>query len=381
MTKKTSFCILLLLLCAGGAEAQLFERLVEKLTFPLNPAKVAEDSSRYPNKLILAPVVYYSPETSFGLGVGSKILFKPKKAGADTRTSNLPIAVTYTLNNQYIFNAGYEIFFNKEKWMLSGDLSIKNFPRLFYGVGRDTPDSNEESYDYTQILIQPLLLKQTPIRYLFVGAGFRYNRISNVHGETDGLLLDGTIPGAEGSTSVGTEFAIIYDNRDNILNAYSGYYIKITHGIYREMMGGTHQFQLSRLDMRAYFKPFVSNTVIAFQTKVHKTYEGTPFHELAFLGSGEIMRGYYEGRFVESTFLASQIELRQPLGERLGMVVFLAVGDVFPKFSDMQLSNLRLVGGAGLRLMIDKKERLNLRMDGGIGKGTSNYYLNISEAF
>jgi len=37
--------------------------------------------------------------------------------------------------------------------------------------------------------------------------------------------------------------------------------------------------------------------------------------------------------------------------------------------------------GTGLRIMIDKAERLNMRLDFGFGDDTSGFYLNVTEAF
>ena len=362
--------------------AQWIDNTIEFFTIHPNQRNAKADSSLYPAKIVLAPVVIYSPETSLGAGVGGKYLFKMRGSGDETRTSNMPVSLIYTLENQFVVYSGFEIFSNQERWMLTGNLGFQVFPRLYYGIGRNTLDSNEEKYDYTQVLIEPILLRQVFARHLFVGGGVRYNYIGNVTPKPDGRLVSDAYTGATGSTSVGVEAAAVYDSRDNLLNAHQGWYLELTHGFYSEKLGGTHNFQLTRLDLRHYFKPFRHRTdVLAFQVLTHFTYGEPPLNELAALGSAEIMRGYYEGRYLDRNMIATQAEYRMNLIGRLGGVLFAGVGDVSRSVGDFQLRNLRGSVGFGLRFLLDKREDLNIRADWGFGNSTNSYYLNVSEAF
>lgn len=164
------------------------DNFVETFTFYPNKKKVEKDSSLYLSKIITAPIVSYSPETDFGFGVGAKYLFKFKGSGDETRTSNMPVSMLYTLNNQFFIYSGFEIFTNQEKWVISGNIIFQNYPRLYYGIGQNSPDTNEEIYDTYQFLIEPIVLKQAFTRYLFLGGGFRYNTIYDTTIEDNGLL-------------------------------------------------------------------------------------------------------------------------------------------------------------------------------------------------
>lgn len=356
---------------------------MEFFTLHPNRHKLEADSSLYPSKLILAPIISFSPETSLGFGIGSKYLFKIPGSGKDTRTSNMPISIQYTLENQFIVASGFEIFSPGEKWQLSGNAKFQNFPRLYYGVGRSTPETNEEQYEFNQVLLEPILLKNVFVRYLFVGAGLRFNRVGGVELEReDGLLANSDIPGARGSTSVGTEFAFVYDSRSNILNAQSGWYVEFTVGHYDKAFGSDYNFDLTRLDLRKYWDLSSRDyQVFALQLKTHFASSGAPLAELAFFGSEEIMRGFYEGRFIEKSMIAFQAEYRRTLFGRLGGVVFIGAGDVEDDLGDFRLRRFRPSAGFGLRFLLDKRENLNLRFDWGFAKGTNNYYLNIAEAF
>lgn len=364
-----------------SSNGQMIDQLIEYLTIRMNKKAVLKDSTIYPSKIIVSPVVSYAPETSLALGFGAKYLFKFRKSGDETRTSNMPIALQYTLNSQFIFYSGYEIFFNQERYMLTGNLVFQNFPRLFYGVGRNTPDSNEEEYGVTQVLVEPILLKHTPVRYLFAGGGIRYNRFAGIEAIEDGLLENTETPGALGSRAVGVQLAVVFDNRENILNSNNGWFIQATYGFYDQSLGSSHHFTLTRFDIRKYLKPLKNrNDVLAFQLVSHFS-QNAPLAEKAMLGSDEIMRGYYEGRYISNHLVAGQVEYRRKIKGRFGAIAFVGLGDVVNELNDFKLSQFRGSYGFGIRFLLDERENLNLRFDWGFGNGTNNYYLNIAEAF
>ena len=363
--------------------AQDFEEFKEFFTFYPNKKAAARDSTLYKSKFITAPVISYSPETNLGFGVGAKYLFKFRGSGEETRTSNMPVSLRYTLNNQFILFSGFEVFTNQEKWVIEGNLRFQNYPRLFYGIGRDTPEEDEELYDYYQFLFEPIFLKKLFTKYLFIGGGFRYNTIFKVETEEDGLLETNQPSGWDGSTSVGAEFAVLYDSRNNILNARNGWYLEFTHGFYGKVLGGTNDFQLTRFDLRHFFSVSKKNEgILALQFIGHFSHNDVPFSELALFGSNEIMRGYREGRYVERNMLASQVEYRNRIKKsRWGYVVFAGAGDVYNNVEELKLKNIRPNFGVGLRFMLDKTENLNVRLDWGFGDSSNNIYLNIAEAF
>jgi len=360
------------------------DKLVEYFTFYPNKKKVEKDSSLYLSKFITAPTIYYSPETSLGFGIGAKYLFKFKGSGEETRTSNMPLSFLYTLKNQFFVFSGFEVFTNQEKWVISGNFLFQNYPRLYFGIGKNTVENNEELYDSYQFLFEPIILKRVLTRYLFLGGGLRYNQIYKTEIEPNGLLDTNKPTGYNGSTSVGFELAALYDSRDNILNATKGWYLEFTKGFYNTSLGGTHKFDLTRFDLRYFLTVSEkSKDVLAFQAIGHFTNGDVPLSEYALFGSEEIMRGYIEGRYVEKNLLAAQVEYRRTFKDsRFGFVAFLGAGDVFSRVSELKFKDIKLNYGVGLRFMLDKKEKLNIRFDYGAGnESDGNLYLNISEAF
>jgi hypothetical protein len=354
-----------------------FETLIDYVEFK-NEADRQKDTTRFRSKFVISPVLSYKPETSWGFGIGAKWLFKFKHATEDTRTSNMPISALYTLRKQVVISSGYTIFFNHENWMLKGNIGYSKFPQQYYGIGNNTSTKNEELFEYQNILVEPLLLKRIVGKF-FLGGGIRYNTIWDMEYEKDKSLDQEKPLGFDGSVSAGLEVAATYDNRDNVLNAFSGVLYEFRHAFYGKQLGGV-PFQLTKVDLRQYFKLSHRNDVLAFQGYGYFSDGRAPLGELAALGGSDLMRGYYKGRFLENNMLAAQMEYRFPVFAPIGMVVFAGAGEVYNKISDLRFRNMKVGYGAGLRLRIVKSENLNIRFD--VARGEKfNFYFGIAEAF
>lgn len=367
------------------------QEFVEKLTsifeFEVGKNKHMTDSSLYASKVVIAPILTYEPATNLGFGIGIKFLFKPFGAGLDTRTSNIPISAQYTLNNQVLLASGYTVFFPKESFLLKGSLSYSKFPLGYFGVGSQSRNSDRVEISFNNLLIEPLLLKKI-LPNFFVGGGWRYNifsqtRLYEAHaGLPEGYSLQDSL----GSTSSGFEFAVTLDSRSNVLNARKGQFAEFTHGIYSESTGSTANFMLTKLDYRQYFQPFSHRDydVLALQVFTRLSWGDTPPLELSSLGGQELLRGYQEGRFRDRFSFFTQLEYRWQALDRIGFVFFGGVGEVTNSFSEVSFDRLKYSLGTGFRLKIIKSENLNIRIDYGVGLGTSkdhNFYIGIAEAF
>ena len=90
------------------------------------------------------------------------------------------------------------------------------------------------------------------------------------------------------------------------------------------------------------------------------------------------MRGYYEGRYRDKHCLAAQVELRQHVWRRNGIVVWIGAGNVFHNSSTFN----HILPNYGIGYRWEFKKRVNVRLDFGMGKsGQSGFTFNINEAF
>ncbi len=339
------------------------------------------DSGQYPVSWVLAPVVAYAPETSLQLGIGGNLIFKPSRTDSTTRLSNLEVTARYTLNNQVIVSPEYRIFFNKEKYILQGEIIFQEFPQFFYGIGQNTPEENEELYDYSSFEADQVLYRQLFSKF-YAGLGYRFAYRYKLDFEEEGWLVNSSVTGKNGGRSGGLELGLLFDNRNNVLNSTAGTFAELSYILHRKFTGSEFDYTITTLDVRTYSQPFAElNHVLAFQIYGYFTHGNTPFIDLAALGGGRIMRGYYEGRYTDNHLLAAQAEYRLHVWRRIGAVGFVSLGEVASTFDEFSFSGIKPAAGVGLRYKIMEKENLNLRLDVAFGKNTSGIYINISEAF
>jgi len=100
---------------------------------------------------------------------------------------------------------------------------------------------------------------------------------------------------------------------------------------------------------------------------------------------GRSARGYSEGQFRGERMAYGEVEYRATLMRNglVGMVTFLNATTVSNLEQNERLfDSVAIGGGAGLRLLINKRSKTNLCFDVGIGKqGSKGIYLAIQEAF
>jgi hypothetical protein len=96
---------------------------------------------------------------------------------------------------------------------------------------------------------------------------------------------------------------------------------------------------------------------------------------------GEHMRGIVAGRCPDRILAAAQAECRFPLVWRLRGTAFLAGGTVVEDWQAFDLGAGRPIGGAGLRYVLNREERLYVRFDIGVTGSGAEMCIQFGEAF
>jgi len=199
-------------------------------------------------------------------------------------------------------------------------------------------------------------------------------------GEEGGTLEQGDLIGSEGGIRSGMGPVISWDTRDNLFSPSRGSWYNAWAWIYREWMGSDFDYDYYGLDFRHY-RPLSRESVLALQGFMALTSGDVPFNEYPT----PLMRGLYENVFTDKNAMAVRAEYRFPIdlipGGRWGGAVFGAVGDAFPDATTMEDIDLKVAGGAGLRYALNKKEKINVRLDIGVSRYGVFPYIMLQEAF
>lgn len=160
------------------------------------------------------------------------------------------------------------------------------------------------------------------------------------------------------------------------------HYIQLSLLANPSWLGNSHPYTLYELDARKYLDTCANGkTVFALQSLVKLNSGNPPFNRMADIGGDRINRGYYQGRFRSWNSAQVQAELRRSLMGRFGFSAFAGAGEVWNRFDDFNLDYYKWTAGAGLRFNLNKDDPINIRMDYGIGKHVSGFYLQFGEAF
>jgi hypothetical protein len=318
------------------------------------------------------PAIGFSPETK--TYIGAVTLFTITNADSLTRSSNASVEFNYTWNKQVIFEADWNYFFPTENWFTRGLVHYSKYPDLYYGIGFDTPESNEVKFQNNRFIFDVDLLKNIKNKS-FAGAGINYNNFSKIEYLVDSI----NYPELKSSSNFGLKILFLNDTRNNILSPTKGNYFEFGNSF---NFGSTFYLKTT-IDYRRYF---------AFGEKDKHTLAGRfyqssafgfpPFYDYAQIGGDKFVRGYFLGRFRDKNLSSVQLELRNHLFWRFGIATFGGISMVYEKVSSIESKNFKPNAGVGLRFLVDKNENTNLRIDYGIGaQNQSGFYISFGESF
>lgn len=358
---------------AGGLDGVLSEGAEPELRDGPAESGVAPEGSR---GWVLLPFVFHSPETSWGGGVASVHHFRRESAD---RPSTVLASVAYTANRQSTLEILPDLYLRGSTLQVEGELTLRDFPDLFYGIGSATPASLEEEFTSRGARGRLALLSRRLDPWSF-GPQLALSYLDVRDVTPGGLLAGGDVPGGDGGLAAGMGAVAVRDTRDDVLVPRSGAYGRLEAMAFDGAFGSDFDFQRYRLDLRR-FHPVRTRDTLGVQLFAQATRGDAPFDQLAMLGGGGLMRGTYAGRFRDRDLAAFQVEYRLPLRGRWGLVGFAGAGGVAQALSDLRGSDLEPSAGAGLRLRVGREEAIHVRLDAAAGGEDVHVYLSLLEAF
>jgi len=343
------------------------------------PAKKDSISPAASRNLLAFPFVVKSLETNWGFGAIAARFFKTVKRDTTIRTSDVNVLALYTLKKQLILVLNATLFFPKEDRIIRFQASYSYYPDQFWGLGNHTPYGASENFTQQQFFINPQFLQRVH-KNLYLGISYEYQHTGDVHYVPSGLFDKENIVGRYGGNTSGIGPILSWDTRNNAYSPTRGVFAEMQYIWFGRAIGSDFNITIFSADFRK-FQSLPDGSVLAFQGIAGLTSGNTPFRKLEELGGSEMMRGYYGGRYTDKCLMAYQAEYRRFLFWRLGMVAFGSTGEVSPDVKHFELDGLHFAYGGGLRFMISKEEKLNIRLDYGIGKHSNAVNVQFREAF
>jgi hypothetical protein len=324
------------------------------------------------------PTAYYTPEKKFGVGLLMVGLYKTDNATSEEQPSSLVLNSFVSMNNSYGVAVENMTFFNEGKQRLLLELDLHNEAAVYYGQGIEQghQDINHHEFEEQLYRFKPRWMTEIVDNY-FIGVGADF-----IYASADKLVLaEAEIPVdpsniLPNNLSSGLVVTSVYDSRDYRLNATKGWLFQIDVGLYQNDQSSA--FSTFDMELANYIDLSSTPGLIAWQVQSHFTDGDVPWNLLPDLGGSNAMRGYIKGRYRDAQMMMGQVEYRLPIFQRYGMVFWGAVGSVAPQISALT-DELLASYGTGFRFKV--KDNINLRLDVGVGKNETNFYLNVNEVF
>lgn len=335
------------------------------------------------------PILLYTPETSLGFGAGLLMQFDMPGSQHARRPSSVAMGGIYTLENQVSGQLSPDFRFFGDRFVLKSDFVGARYPSRFHGIGNKTSenifDTFTDCYFRAEIdaRFRPFA-EGHKLHSLFVGANhtawWSHMRRPKVgDSENDSTFASIDDPGEDAVVAIGLGPSIAWDSRDSLSWPQKGTFADLKFTLYDPIVGSDVRYQRLALDVRHFQKLWFSH-ILALRFVSQSVWGDVPFQRLPQLGGASLFRGWYGGQLRERMMVALEAEYRVPLSPRWAVVAFGSVGRVANSVKHFDVRELRGAGGGGLRFSVDKRDRVNVRLDLAYGDSFSPY-IQFREAF
>lgn len=265
---------------------------------------------------------HFSKDTKLGLGIVASGLYRLDRTGMSLSPSNISLYGDITTTGFYLLGIDGNTIFPRDLYRLDVNMYFFSFLSQYWGIGYGNGKRNDGYTEYKRKEIQIKLDFYREIApNTFIGVTGMYRHV-NGKDFKDIRFLEGE---RNKISSLGGGLILTYDSRDFIPNPYKGTYAKIEQTFFPKFLGNCYSFQRTDLQIRHYDELW-KGAVLAYDLNGTFKSGNTPWSMVAHLGK-----------------------------------------ETLPSY--------------GLGYRWEFKNRVNIRLDYGIGKGQNSFYFNINEAF
>lgn len=357
---------------------------------------------------LVIPAIGSQPATGFFFGGVAQYTFKGKQESDKYSIANL--GITYTVKNQWLVNVKNNILLKNNRIFLSGDYRLYIFSQPNYGLGTDiiphrskkagfSIDSIAQPMDYNYFKFHQTVSFEV-YKNFYVGGGINLDWYSSIDDkdldvENGQFTYHYNYSQKHGFNDLeyflnGMSFNLVYDSRDNQVNATHGWFANINYRFNPVLFNNQKYSNVLYAEYRGFF-PLSSknkNYILGVWTYGQFVTRGkVPYLNLPAIGWDQRSRsgeGYTQGLFRGNGLVYLSTEFRFPItcNQLLSGTVFTNFVTASNVDNNASLfSSIQPSAGIGLRILIDKATRTNLIVDYAWGNNSKGFYLNAGETF
>ena len=323
--------------------------------------------------LVVVPVPVSNPTFGSGLILGGAYYYpqseEQKKAQPASFTGAGGI---YTDNESYAIGIIQQNYWKEDRWRFTASGGYGDFKLELVD-----PDPGEDGHLVDWLVsgyfAQAALSRRIVDSSWYFGGLIRYLDITqDFNLSLD--LPDFNVESKIQSPSLG--ITIEYDTRDNTTNAYNGLRFESKVLFSGQSGQNVSKYEQYYLRLRGYHQ-LKNSLVVAWDVNGCTKSGEIPLWDTCRLD----LRGFPATQYLSKKSLSTQVEARWKFYKRLGMVAFAGGGIIANSTTEEFEHDVIPSYGIGLRFMVMKSQRINMRLDYGRSDDGSAWYLGVTEYF
>ena len=320
---------------------------------------------------------HYASDTGLGVGLVASALYSTNRSDSTLKLSNASLYSDVSTKGFLMIGLRGNTFLPHRHYRIDSRLYVYTFPSYLWGFNFPQSDNNDNKSKYNRTKFEVMARFLVPLnRYTYLGPIVRYQYVHAYKLKNRAPQLLAGQPLTVSDVSVGLSYT--FDSRDFMLNASRGWFVQADLTANPTFLGNNDTYWSGELQVSTYRRAW-RGAVIAGEFHTRQSAGHVPWPMLSDVGSSNRMRGYYEGRYRDKNIIDAQVELRQHIWHRNGMVVWLGAAEVFPDYSSLRFRQILPNAGIGYRWQF--KKGVNVRLDYGFSRRGTGFIFNINEAF
>jgi hypothetical protein len=321
---------------------------------------------------VVIPVPISNPTVDTGLIVGGGYFYPQTEAQKEAQPASFTAAVgMYTSNDSKAFAVAHQSYWNEDTWRLGGAIGVVDLRLLLQTP--DVPISDPNVNWNIRGNIAAIKFDRRLFGDWFVGVSSRFVDIEQSISPLDD---ENPFDESEETKTVGIGLVAEHDSRDMPLNSYSGHLFRFSALFNDETLGSDATYQTVKINYRSYHELSVP-VVLAWEVRACEGSIKAPLWDACKIG----LRGFSATDYLGRVSASTQIEARWRVSKRWGLVGFAGAGYIVESFSNARDRELIPSYGLGVRFMVLKSKRINLRLDYARSTGSDAIHVSVGEVF
>jgi len=375
--KLITAIICLTILCGSAAIAQ--DNATD--TRPGIAPDIREDETRMKiqrGDFVVVPVPISNPTLESGLVVGAAYFYPQSEQQKKLQPASVTgAAALYTSNDSRAFALVQQNYWRDDRWRFTGIAGAADLRLSLLTSDQSTGEQNLNWRIDGAFLYAKLARRLKGDWY-----GGVLTRLVDADQSIETAPASTTEPSksdfdTESNTrSIGLGVYLEFDARDNPLNSTDGRYFKFDALFNDEAIGSNRTYQSFSAALKSYHR-LSDSLVIAWEAQGCQRGGTAPLWDACTIK----LRGFSATDYLGKVSASAQAEARWQLSERWGVVGFAGAGYVGDSFNGIREREPIPSYGAGLRFMVLKAKRINLRLDYARSTESDAIHFSVGEVF